>query len=255
MKTALPFAVLILSILISSCGSTKEQPKKGGADGAHNSKNSLDWQGTYWGVLPCADCSGIRTAITLQKDGYYRMKTRYEGKSREVFETKGPFTWDKKGAVIMLGDARYQVGENQLIRLDQSGQVITGDLAEKYILLKAGAGPEGISWRMIEAAGRVIVSDSLNPPAWIRLDAAEKRMNGNSGCNSISGRYELQEMSRIKFMDVISTMMACPEMMNESLLLRAVNSADSFHLSNDTLVLHRAKMAPLARFKADFFVE
>lgn len=225
------------------------------ADGAHNSRNSLDWQGTYWGVLPCADCSGIRTAITLQGDGHYRMQTRYEGKSRQIFETKGPFTWDNKGAVITIDDTQYQVGENQLIRLDRSGNRITGDLASKYILMKASAGPEGISWRMIEAAGQPVASDSLNPPSWFRLDATDKRVSGNGGCNTIGGSYELKEMNRIAFEGVISTMMACPEMQNESMMLRALQLADHYYLGNDTLILNRARMAPLARFKADFFVE
>ena len=26
----------------------------------HNSQNSLDWSGTYKGIIPCADCEGIR---------------------------------------------------------------------------------------------------------------------------------------------------------------------------------------------------
>jgi copper homeostasis protein (lipoprotein) len=255
MKTFFLSVAVILSVLAISCGSTKKPASDKSADGAHSSRNSLDWQGAYWGILPCADCSGIRTAIILQNDGYYRMKTRYEGKSREVFETKGTFTWDKKGAVVTLGDEQYQVGENQLTRLDQSGKVITGDLAGRYILLKAGAGPEGISWRMIEAAGRPVLDDSINPPAWFRLDAVNKQISGNGGCNSIGGSYELKEMNRIAFKDVISTMMACPEMQNESMLMRALQLADSYHLSNDTLILNRAKMAPLARFRADYFAE
>lgn len=29
-------------------------------DPAHNSQNALDWDGEYEGVLPCADCEGIK---------------------------------------------------------------------------------------------------------------------------------------------------------------------------------------------------
>ena len=37
-------------------------------DPAHNSRNSLDWAGIYEGVLPCADCPGIQTRLTLSRD-------------------------------------------------------------------------------------------------------------------------------------------------------------------------------------------
>ena len=32
----------------------------------HTTMNSLDWDGTYTGILPCADCKGIETNITLK---------------------------------------------------------------------------------------------------------------------------------------------------------------------------------------------
>ena len=39
-----------------------------GMDMAHNSQNSLDWAGVYQGILPCADCEGFDTVITLNWD-------------------------------------------------------------------------------------------------------------------------------------------------------------------------------------------
>ena len=107
-----------------------------------NSQNSLDWQGTYKGVTPCADCEGIETEITLNDDLTYVIKTKYLGKGDgKVFEEKGSFTWDKSGSTIILNDLKgspnqYKVGENRLIQLDTKGKVITGALAEKYVLTK-----------------------------------------------------------------------------------------------------------------------
>ncbi|KIO75694.1 hypothetical protein TH53_19140 [Pedobacter lusitanus] len=111
------------------------------ADG-HNSMNSLDWDGTYKGVVPCADCEGIETTIVLGKDLTYNVKTKYLGKSdTKVYEEKGKFTWDKAGQVITLDgikDApnKYFVGENQLFQRDMEGKEITGALADHYILKK-----------------------------------------------------------------------------------------------------------------------
>ncbi len=109
---------------------------------AHNSQNSLDWQGTYKGVTPCADCEGIETEIVLNADLTFTLKTKYLGKvDGKVFQETGSFVWDKTGGIISLEGlkgrpSQYKVGENRLIQLDMEGNVITGDLAEKYVLTK-----------------------------------------------------------------------------------------------------------------------
>lgn len=263
MKTILSFTALIMAILVSSCGSTKQRASESGKEGigenradvAHNSKNSLDWQGTYAGVLPCADCEGILTVITISNDRHYLMQTRYNGKSRQVFDTKGTLTWDSRGGIITLGETKYKVGENKLIQLDRSGNLITGEIADKYVLSKSAPGLDNKPWRMFEAANRTMATDSINPPVWFRLDTTEKRVYGNTGCNSYNGDYELEDGNRIKFSNIISTLMACPEMQNEAFLMRALYAADNYFISNDTLILNKAKMAPLARFKVDYFAE
>ena len=109
---------------------------------AHNSQNSLDWQGTYKGVTPCADCEGIETELTLNEDLTFTLKTKYLGKADgKVFQETGNFVWDKTGGIISLEGlkgrpSQYKVGENRLMQLDREGNVIEGDLAEKYVLTK-----------------------------------------------------------------------------------------------------------------------
>ena len=108
----------------------------------HNSQNALDWQGTYKGITPCADCEGIETEIVLNKDMTFIIKTKYLGKGgSKTFEEKGTFVWDKTGGIISLKELKdmpnqYKVGENWLMQLDMEGKVITGSLADKYILKK-----------------------------------------------------------------------------------------------------------------------
>lgn len=108
---------------------------------ADNSMNSLDWDGMYKGVTPCADCEGIETSLTLSKDNSYVLTTKYLGKSTKMNEMKGTFTWNTEGNTITLsaitdGPNQFFVGENQLTQLDMSGKKITGPLAEKHILIK-----------------------------------------------------------------------------------------------------------------------
>jgi copper homeostasis protein (lipoprotein) len=111
---------------------------------AHNAKNSLDYIGTYKGILPCADCEGLETVICINENNTYNIKTLYQGKGEKVFEQKGTFSWNKAGNTIVLdnvanGPNQYFVGENTLTQLDLSGKKITGDLAVAYILAKQPA--------------------------------------------------------------------------------------------------------------------
>lgn len=59
---ALRRGLVVLALAIAAC-----MPRYGadgahkGDDPAHSSRNSLDWAGTYEGVLPCSGCRGVRT--------------------------------------------------------------------------------------------------------------------------------------------------------------------------------------------------
>lgn len=111
------------------------------ADTIHNSRNTLDWQGSYTGVTPCADCEGIKVTILL-KDSTYEASYLYMGKKEATVEQfSGKFTWNEEGNTITLETAEippyYKVGENKLIQLDMEGNLITDtQFPEAYILTK-----------------------------------------------------------------------------------------------------------------------
>ncbi len=114
------------------------------------SQNSLDWPGTYAGILPCADCEGITTRIRLDSALRYTLSETYLGKSETPKLSEGAFIWSSDGGRITLqgiaAGARstlFQVGENRLIQLDQHGAKIEGALADKYILQKTDEGIAG----------------------------------------------------------------------------------------------------------------
>ncbi|PKF73813.1 copper resistance protein NlpE [Chryseobacterium sp. PMSZPI] len=103
------------------------------------SENALDWDGTYEGTTPCADCPGIKTSLTLNKDKTFNITEEYiDRKSKN--EDKGYFTWDKTGSMITLkgktAATKYKVGENILIQLDTEGKEIDGPMKDLYILKK-----------------------------------------------------------------------------------------------------------------------
>ena len=89
--------------LLTGCtpaNQTSGAPADGVADAAHSSQNSLDWAGSYKGTLPCADCPGIETVVTLYNDGRYDSQRRYMERSDEIYRDSGNFTWDSGGGVV-----------------------------------------------------------------------------------------------------------------------------------------------------------
>ncbi len=253
MKTTLlnwAIGCMVAVIAFGACQTKKNVSSE--TDAAHNSRNSVDWAGTYQGTLPCADCPGIRYILTLNEDLSYQLKTRYLERDDSVFTESGTFTWDERGGRITLAERgeKFQVGENQLFHLDMEGNRITGNLADRYILTKETATIVGRYWKLVEIQGQAVEKGSTQKEPFIRLNSDGNRVEASGGCNGMGGTYELSEPNRIKFSQLIGTLMACENMEVENGLKDALETADSYHLQGDTLQLFRARMAPLARFVA-----
>ena len=109
----------------------------------HHAQNSLDWPGIYRAFLPCADCKGVKATLALNKNNSYLLITQYVGKSEREIVEKGKFTWGDKKDVIVLTPRNgsttqhYLVGEDMLTQLDNVGNRITGNLAERYIFRRS----------------------------------------------------------------------------------------------------------------------
>jgi uncharacterized lipoprotein NlpE involved in copper resistance len=135
------FSVITITLLVAGLQSCKQKPSDADAvDKVHNSQNSLDWQGTYTGVIPCANCEGIKVQITLS-DSTYQASYLYLGHEKgEAIQISGKFSWDSTDGTIILENTDippyYKVGENRLIQLDMEGNPITGELADMYVLTK-----------------------------------------------------------------------------------------------------------------------
>ena len=107
-------------------------------------------------------------------------------------------------------------------------------------------------WKLIELNGDAIDVQNQNREPHIILKAEDKRLNGTGGCNTFNGSYELENATlKIKFSQVISTMMACMDMEVESKMLKMFDAIDNYTISADGkyLSLNKGRMAPLARFE------
>ncbi len=140
--------ILILAcscMLLVSCGNSSKANKGIGIDSTptkaidtHNAETSLDYEGTYKGVFPAADCPGIETILTLNKDKTFTLHSVYIDRDSS-FDEKGTYTL--KDNILILKEeggeeSYYKVGKNQLCKLTADKKEVTGELAEHYILNK-----------------------------------------------------------------------------------------------------------------------
>lgn len=257
MRSAILLAASVLLATLSGCVPSRAQrPDSGSLPTADASRTSVDWPGVYRGTVPCADCAGIRTRIELRGDGRYSRSLVYLGRGEQPITDSGRFEWDDSGSRVTLGLGHaaqsYQVGENVLFHLDREGERIRGDLAAAYRLEKVMNDPriENRRWELVELNGRPIERPAGRDLPYLELDAAESRVVGHASCNRFFGSYVLAAGDRIRFgSDMGSTRMACPELDREREFLAALAQADGYTLADGLLSLHRARMAPLARFR------
>jgi len=108
-------------------------------DTVHTAQNSLDWAGKYEATIPCADCEGIKTNITLKNDDSFSIVSEYINKNTKI-EDSGKIMWHDHGSVVHLmgkeTNMKLKVAENRLIGLDQEGKEIDGPNAHLYVYNK-----------------------------------------------------------------------------------------------------------------------
>ena len=237
-----------------------ESPKELGASfqDEHNSRNSLDWNGTYQGTVPCADCEGVKTRLTLMESGDFDRTRTFLGKEEGSRSDSGTFEWNEAGSEITLspdeGEPQsYQVGENRLFQLDREGNRITGDLADNYVLLKNKPDYklENKKWILTELMGKEYAPGEGEQEAFLYFNRENGRISGNNSCNVITGTYDLKEGKRISFGRVASTLMACPNMEVSDQFNEVLERTDNYTVADGILSLNKARMAPMARFRLE----
>lgn len=273
-------SLAIIALTLSSCKNDSEKQEETiPMDSTtvqidhHNAKISLDYIGTYKGSLPCADCEAIETTISLTEDSYVK-EIVYKGKSKEVFKETGTYTWNEAGNTITLSGSaapnQYFVGENVLFHLDVDEKRIEGDLASKYKLSRIEISEPIAPAQKEEAKTKEVTKVELKNSKWSLLKLYGKTIEKNkdskrefgitfnpdgrfsafAGCNNMMGSYKLkEEVSRIEFSKVASTMMACEDMVTEQELAKVLEMADNYNFDGKTLKLNKARMATLAEFE------
>lgn len=141
--------ILLLSIPLCLLG-CKENSKNNNQEKAnenseevidgYTSEDSLSWNGTYKGLVPCASCPGILTTVKLNKDKTFEKSDFYLESKDGYFKDQGTFTFTEDGGKITLNSDKdtvvYTFDINHSNQLDKEEKEISSELADKYILTK-----------------------------------------------------------------------------------------------------------------------
>jgi putative lipoprotein len=121
--------------------------------------------------------------------------------------------------------------------------------------IPGSAGPSPVSlenrdWRLVEIAGKEVLTQPGRQAPYFRLVSADGRVVGYGGCNRFFGSYKLDGDS-LSFSALGSTRMACLGETDrlEQTFFAALGSARRFKLSGDVLELS-GDTGLLARFRA-----
>ena len=89
-------------------------------------------------------------------------------------------------------------------------------------------------WSVVQLNGKKL--DPADSKQLIVIDVARKHLSGNAGCNRMNGNIEYTDAQKniIKFPQVATTRMACPDMKGEQEFLEALNKVVRFQAEGET---------------------
>lgn len=122
-------------VLLASCGGDTAPPRAAGTPQA-SAPAPLRLPATFVGELPCGDCEGVATTLTLFDDGSFRVRSVPRGGARGGVTTAELGTWRALdgGRRFVLDGARAasrqfgRIGADTLRLLDNTGQEMVAPL-------------------------------------------------------------------------------------------------------------------------------
>jgi heat shock protein HslJ len=222
----------LVMAMLAGCAGTMEAGAPAGssekkmAPDMHTSQNSLDWAGAYEGVLPCADCPGIKTRLTLKPDGRYELSTQYLDRQPAPSVETGKFFWNAGGNGITLESSgqRFAVGEGRLLALYRDAPTDWSRSPNQVLKRVSGTVPaptaavallqtlEDHRWTLASAAdaqGQRIGALVPNATRPFVLSFSGSRLHAHGGCNQLTGSFQLSPEGVLSVGRMASTMLAC----------------------------------------------
>lgn len=219
----------VTATVLCACAQPMERVVTAKPADMHTSRDSLDWAGVYEGVLPGADRAGVKTRLTLNRDGTYERVTLPVGRQEAARTVGGRFAWQASGNAIRLdepgGGQQFAVGEGRLLLLHPGGSSAGTPLPGAVLTLapKTGA-TEGLAqtleryrWSLESATdgqNRVIEAQSPRKDHPVVFEFSGTRIAIQGPCNRMMGSYRISAAGQLAVSGMASTNMACaPELM------------------------------------------
>jgi heat shock protein HslJ len=228
------FTAFILAAVLCACAQPMEravppEPVTAKPVDMHTSRNSLDWAGIYEGILPGADRAGVKTRLTLNRDGTYERVTLPVGRQEAARTVRGSFAWQSSGNAIRLdepgGGQQFAVGEGRLLLLHPEGGPAGTPVPNAVLtLVPKTEATDGLvqtleryRWSLESATdGQNRAIEALSPrkdrPVVFEFSGARLGIQGP--CNRMMGSYRISAANQLTVSGMASTNMACaPELM------------------------------------------
>jgi putative lipoprotein len=168
---------------------------------------------------------------------------RYAVRARIMVEGKLFFTTDQSYPVLTGGN-----GNEVRMLLRRAGGSAPSESGVRSD--KPAASLENTDWKLMSLSDTEVPALPREPQ--IVLDSETKRVAGSGGCNRVMGSYEVSG-HQIRFNQMASTMMACPQGMDtEKAFLNALNRAKTWKITGEQLELFDADGHSVAKLESRY---
>lgn len=97
-------------------------------------------------------------------------------------------------------------------------------------------------WNVTEIQGKQVSTSSEKQPYLLFFPGQVSKVSGSTGCNRLTGSFELTGVNFIKFSPLATTKMACIGDNVESMFLDALSKVNNWSIVNNQLSLNNDKM-------------
>jgi heat shock protein HslJ/uncharacterized lipoprotein YbaY len=228
---------------------------------------------TFAGDLPCTSCRAIRTAVTMDADGRYRLREQSlanDGTLADTYLESGYWETAQQATLLLLrGPAAeprvFAFAPGPRLRLlDARGAEL--DSAQRFVLDASAHDPidaarpapdttppvalTGTGWWLLTVGDALLVTEQAQRIPRLFFDAASGRVTGSTGCNRLFGRFSVAG-DALALPGVAATRMACPDGLEvEQALLQALAATARYRLHRNRLDLRDAAGRLLAHWIA-----
>jgi len=252
------YIILVVGSIAMGCFSNKEAIDETSqeAPDMHTSRISLDWPGSYIGLLWCDHCGGEFYGIHLEENQNYRLKKVHLGGCEPMSVQSGQFTWTNGDNAVQLGENEvFQVHEFALVQetiyLVPTMKNGTNSSSEKLRFPQVDVGPLANEipadllgdwgvYRRFEKNGKVIE----NTFSTLSFTDGGK-IRGESACNAYHGTFSVPATHRLDLSPISSTKMSCPNLSAEKEYYGALSQATYYFRFGEYLIIISEDLQPL----------